>query len=117
MKFEQGANQIMKQSVLAVFFFILPAGLALSAGDAGAGKAVYDKSCKSCHGADGTANPKIAKMMKVEMKDLSSAGVQAHSDADLKKIITEGQGKMKPIKSVAGKDIDNVIAYVRSLKK
>jgi hypothetical protein len=47
---------------------------------------------------------------------LSSAEVQAHSDADLKKIITEGQGKMKPIKSVAGKDIDNVIAYVRSLK-
>ena len=108
---------MMKQSVIAVFFLLLPAGLALAAGDAAAGKAVYDKSCKSCHGADGTANPNIAKMMKVEMKDLSSAAVQAHSDADLKTIVTEGQGKMKPIKTVAGKDVDNVIAYVRSLKK
>jgi mono/diheme cytochrome c family protein len=117
MKFEQGANQIMKQSALAVVFLILPASLALAAGDAAAGKAVYDKSCKSCHGADGTANPNIAKMMKVEIKDLSSADVQAHSDADLKKVVTEGQGKMKPIKTVAGKDVDNVIAYVRSLKK
>jgi len=93
------------------------AGLALAAGDAAAGKAIFDKSCKSCHGADGTPNPNIAKMMKVEMKALGSADVQGHSDADLKKVVSDGQGKMKPIKSVAGKDLDNVIAYVRSLKK
>jgi mono/diheme cytochrome c family protein len=117
MKLEQGANQMMKRIVLAVFLLTLPAGLALAAGDAAAGKAVYDKACKSCHGASGAANPAIAKMMKVEMKDLTSAEVQAHSDADLKKVITDGQGKMKPIKTVMGKDVDNVIAYVRSLKK
>jgi mono/diheme cytochrome c family protein len=104
----------MKKTVVVL---IASAGLALAAGDAAAGKAVYDKACKSCHGADGTANPAIAKMMKVEIKDLGSADVQAHSDADLRKVITDGQGKMKPIKAVAGKDLDNVIAYVRSLKK
>ena len=89
----------------------------IAAGDAAAGKVSYDKSCKTCHGADGTANPNIAKMMKVEIKDLGSTEVQARSDADLKKVVTDGQGKMKPIKSVAGKDLDNVIAHVRSLKK
>jgi len=51
------------------------------------------------------------------MKNLGSADVQAQSDADLKKAVTDGQGKMKPIKSVAGKDLDNVTAYVRTLKK
>jgi predicted CXXCH cytochrome family protein len=96
---------------------VLSASLALAAGDASAGKAVYDKSCKSCHGASGAANPAIVKMMKVDIKDLTAADVQALSDADLKKIITDGQGKMKPVKSVTGKDLDNVVAYVRSLKK
>jgi len=92
-------------------------GLAFAAGDAAAGKTAYGKACKSCHGADGTPNPAIVKMMKVEMKNLGAADVQAHKDDALTKIITEGQGKMKPIKTVAGKDADNVVAFVRTLKK
>jgi mono/diheme cytochrome c family protein len=94
----------------------LHSGAALAA-DAKAGQATYDKSCKGCHGADGTANPAIAKAMKVEMKDLKSADVQSKSDADLRKVITDGQGKMHPVASVTGANVDDVVAYVRSLKK
>lgn len=85
--------------------------------DAKAGQAVYDRSCKSCHGADGTANPAMVKMMKVEIADLKSSEVQSMSDAQLKAVIAEGKGKMKPIRSVTGADADNVVAYIRSLKK
>jgi mono/diheme cytochrome c family protein len=92
-------------------------GLALAAGDAAAGKIAYDKACKSCHGADGTANSAIAKMMKVEMKNLGVNDVQAHSDDDMKKAIIDGVGKMKPTKGLAGKDADNMVAFVRTLKK
>ncbi len=88
-----------------------------TAADAKAGQASYDKACKSCHGSDGTPNAAIGKMMKVEMRDLKSSEVQAMSDADLKKVITDGKGKMKPIKTISGGDADNVVAYVRSLKK
>ncbi len=50
------------------------------------------------------------------MKALGSKEVQAKSDADLKKIITQGTGKMKPVASVTGKQVDDVVAFVRTLK-
>lgn len=80
------------------------------------GKAVFDSKCKSCHGADGSGNPAIAKMMKVTMKPLGSAEVQARSDAELKKDITQGTGKMKP-QSLTAKQADDVVAFIRTLKK
>src|ERR1700676_2171116 len=83
---------------------------AVCAADAKAGKDVYDKSCKTCHGADGTPNAGVAKMMKVEMKDFKTADV---SEADVKTAVTAGKGKMKPIATVTGAALDNVAAYVK----
>ena len=40
-----------------------------------------------------------------------------YSEADIKTAITEGKGKMKPVSAVTGSSVDNVVAYVRSLKK
>jgi mono/diheme cytochrome c family protein len=81
------------------------------AADAAAGKAIFDAKCKTCHGADGQGNPAIAKALKAEIKPLGE------STADIKKVVTEGQGKMKAVNGVAGADLDNVVAYVHSLKK
>jgi mono/diheme cytochrome c family protein len=81
------------------------------AADAAAGKAVYDRACKSCHGPDGSGNPAIAKAMKVELKDIRQA-----SDADVKKAVSTGSGKMKPVSSVNAAQTDDVIAYLHSLK-
>jgi mono/diheme cytochrome c family protein len=88
-----------------------------SAASAKDGEAVYTAKCKNCHGADGAGNPAIAKMMNVTMKPLSSAEVQAKSDADLKTILSAGTGKMKPVSGLAAADGDNVVAYLRTLKK
>ena len=107
----------MNKTLTATLFCTAFAMQAFAAGDATAGKATYDKSCKSCHGAAGVANPAIAKMTKVEMKDLGSAEAQMLSDDAMKKILTTGQGKMKPVASVTGKSIDDVIAFVRTFKK
>ena len=107
----------MNKTLTATLFCTAFAMQAFAAGDATAGKATYDKSCKSCHGAAGVANPAIAKMLKIEMKDLGSAEAQMVSDDAMKKILTTGQGKMKPVASVTGKSIDNVIAFVRTFKK
>ena len=93
---------------------VLSSGLALAADLPG--KASYDKACKACHGAEGQGNPAIAKAMKVTLRPLGSKEVQAKSDADLKKDITQGNGKMKPVASLSAKQVDEVVAYLRTLK-
>ncbi len=103
--------------ILTILTLACLSGALASAADAKAGQAVYDRACKSCHGPDGTANPAIAKMFKVDMRDLKSTEVQAMSDEDLRKIVTDGKGKMRPVTSVSGVASDDVVAYVRSLKK
>jgi mono/diheme cytochrome c family protein len=101
---------------ILIVLSLVAAATAAQAANATAGKAAYDKSCKSCHGPDGTANPSIAKMFKVDIKDLKSPDVQAESDDDLVKIITDGKGKMKPVASASSSAVD-IVAYVRTWKK
>ncbi len=104
------------RTILTIFTLAVLSASAVLAADAKAGQTVYNQSCKTCHGPDGAGNPAIGKMMKVEMRDLKSPEVQAASNADLKKIITEGKGKMKPVAAAAG-SADDVVAYLRSIKK
>jgi len=106
----------MKRMIRQVCLSLAVVSLALAA-DATAGKAVYDKACKSCHGADGTPNPAIAKSMKVDMLPMGDPAVQKMSDDELKGIVTGGKGKMKAIKSVNAKSADDVVAFLRTLKK
>jgi mono/diheme cytochrome c family protein len=105
------------QNILAAVTIVTLCATAAFGANAKAGQGIYDKSCKSCHGADGTPNAAVAKMMKVDMKDLKASEVQALSDEDMKEIIVKGKGKMKPVKTVSGPAVEDVIAYVRSLKK
>lgn len=91
----------------------LTLGAALFAAE---GAKVYEDSCKKCHGADGTPNAAIAKMLKVDMKALGAKDVLARSDADLKKVVKEGQGKMKGM-ALPDADIAAVVAHMRTLKK
>jgi len=89
---------------------------AFAAGNAKAGKAVYERSCRGCHGTNGVANPNIAKMFKVEIKPLGSADVQKMSDSELENVITHGKGKMPPVRTVTPAQAADVVAYIRTLK-
>ena len=42
---------------------------------------------------------------------------KTNSDEEIKKAILEGFGKMKPVKGVEDADVDNVIAFVRTIKQ
>jgi len=87
------------------------------AADAAAGKELFLKKCASCHGAAGEGKDSIAKMLKVEIRPFTSKEVQAKTDADLKKPILEGTGKMKAVAGIDAQAADDVVAFIRTLKK
>ena len=83
----------------------IAAGLASGAmaGEADGGKAIYEKSCMGCHGADGKGNEKMAKIPGFEKGlNIVGADVKKKSDEQLLKLIAEGAGKMPPSKLTRG---------------
>jgi len=102
----------MKLFLMTTALTVAMAGSAFA--DAAAGKTVYAANCEKCHGADGAGKAAIASMFKVTMKPLGAA-VKGKTDADVAKDITQGVGKMKPVK-ISDAQVKDVIAYVRTLK-
>ena len=93
----------MKRIAMTLVLLSLPAALAFGA-DAAAGKAVYDTKCKACHGADAKGGA------------MDKASIAGTAVAATKAAVESGKGKMKAVASVKGADLDNVAAYVASLK-
>lgn len=78
------------------------------------GASIYKTKCASCHGAAGTPNPGMAKMM----------GIKPVSDPEMKKLSADqaaaavkgGKGKMKPVAGLTDAQVKSVAAYFHSLK-
>jgi mono/diheme cytochrome c family protein len=85
-------------------------------GSTNAANSAYGKRCALCHGDDGTPKEALEKIMKVEIDHLASPEVQAMNDDDLRKVIVDGVGKMKPVKGISNEEVDQVIAFVRTLR-
>jgi hypothetical protein len=64
--------------------------------------------------AAGEGKEAIARMFKVERKQLGSWEAQGHSDAEPGMMISDGAGRMKPVELAAQQTAD-VIAWVRTL--
>ncbi|HXG52647.1 MAG TPA: c-type cytochrome [candidate division Zixibacteria bacterium] len=87
------------------------------AADAGGGKALFEKSCASCHGKDGKGNPAMAKVLGEKGLNITTKETKQKSDKELTKIIIEGSGKMPATKGLSEKDVKEVLSHVRSLAK
>jgi mono/diheme cytochrome c family protein len=104
----------MKTVAIATTSLIVFVGLAYAG--ASEGKELYTAKCQACHGPNGEGKPAIAKMYGVTLPPLASKEVQAKSDADLKKVILSGKGKMKPVAGVTEKQAGDIVAFLRTLK-
>jgi len=80
------------------------------------GEATYKAKCQSCHGAEGTPNPGIAKAMGV--KPAGDPSVKAMSEAQMIAVTTNGQGKMPAYKGkLTDSEIKASVDYFRTLAK
>jgi cytochrome c553 len=108
------------KKILTVSIALL-AGMALTARAADA-KALYEKDCAKCHGADGKGDTKMGK--KMNAKDYTDPKVQDElKDEAAFKAIKDGlkdkEGKvvMKPAEGTSDEDIKGLVAYMRKFKK
>ena len=101
------------RSQVALAAVILFAG---AVGFAQSGEATYKAKCQSCHGAEGTPNPGIAKAMGV--KPASDPSVKSHTDAQMIAITTDGKGKMPAYKGkLTDPEIKAAVDYFRTFAK
>src|SRR5271157_2771075 len=83
---------------------------------ADSGANIYKMKCSACHGANGAGDTMLGKNMK--LRSLASPEVQQESDEDLIRITSKGRNKMPSYERKLSKEqIEDVVKYIRSLKK
>ena len=86
------------------------------AADAGGGKALFEKSCAGCHGADGKGNEKMAKILGDKGLNIVGKDTTKKSDEQLLKVIAEGAGKM-PASKLTKAEQKQALDFARTLAK
>ena len=109
----------MKNKVMLGLALLVVTAVCATAEDA---KALYERDCQKCHGADGKGQTKMGQ--KLGAKDYSDAKVQdALTDDAAFKAVKEGfkdkEGKalMKPSEGLSDADIKGIVKHLRSFKK
>ena len=74
----------------------------------------WNKSCKLCHGADGSGKTNVGK--KLGLLDYTKAEDQAKfTDEEATKVILDGKEKMKPFKEkLTAEEVEDLVKLVRS---
>ena len=99
------------------------------AGDAAAGKPLFEANCSTCHGMGGAGDGPVGKALNPPPRDFTKAEFKYDgngdgkpgSDEDLKAVIQKGalafggSALMAPWPTLNDQQIENIIAHIRTL--
>lgn len=125
----------MKQILTVVFATLCPIVMlfpdaAWAAGDAAAGKVIFDANCASCHGVSGKGDGPVGAALTPHPRDFTVAEFKFDADGsgtpgedgDLILVIQNGAMKfggsplMAPWPTLTPEQVTDIIAHIRSLK-
>ena len=109
----------MKINLTIAAMLLCSAPMAIHADDA---KTLWTNRCMKCHGPEGKGDTKMGR--KLNIKDMTDAKVQAgFSDEQALKALKEGikdeagSTRMKAVEGLSDAELNDLVAYVRGLKK
>ena len=103
-------------AIISFLFIFLVFQENLSAQKSLTAQELYKKYCASCHGADGKGVEKMAKMLKVTIKDFTKVTLTPELSKEWQKAIKEGKAKMPAFnKKLKEAEIDSVFNYVKTM--
>ena len=106
-------------SVTWLLLLLFPSGtwlMAQEAGKASSGASIFKTKCALCHGADGSGNTPLGKQLQAA--NLRSKDVRKRSDAEMQKIVRDGQANMPGFSDqLSSEEIGQVVRYIRALGK
>ena len=116
-------------AISSLLAFLLPTGAL--AGDAAAGKPVYEANCASCHGTSGKGDGPVGKALNPPPRDFtvgdfkfdSDKNGTAGEDADLVLVIKKGamayggSPLMAPWPALSDAQVADIVAHIRSMKQ
>jgi high-affinity iron transporter len=124
--FLKWSNTMRIKTAIIISTAILSLSSTAFAADLVNGKTLFQQSCSSCHGAEGAGDGPVAAALPAEQKPASfqkAAFKKVTDDASFKELLKKGGAGMglsaiMPAQpALTDAQLDDVIAYVRSLKK
>ena len=102
--------------LLLLLFVVISALIAQQGAKSSPGANIFKNKCILCHGIDGAGKTPLGKQLQAA--NLGSKDVQKLSDAELHKIVHDGQANMPAFADqLSDAEIDQVIKYVRHFGK
>ncbi len=85
--------------------------------DVEAGKVLYEKNCKKCHGVQGEGVARMYQLVNATIVHLGSKQAQQKGDDAIRKSVTQGFGAMEPVEDLSPQQVEKILAFVRTLKQ